>query len=78
MIYTASMSPTGNGSTVLPCFEHGNAIKMRNGILFYFQPGLPYVHNSNNGTAQGLLPRLLTLTFILDNNNYEQFLPAMS
>ena len=28
------MRPTRNGNTALPCFEHGNTIKMCNGIMF--------------------------------------------
>ena len=35
------MSPTCNGGTV---FECGNAIKIRNGIMFDFYPGLLHVH----------------------------------
>ena len=35
------MSPTLNGSTALQRFEHGNAIEMRNGIMFDFYLGLP-------------------------------------
>ena len=33
------MSPTCNGSTVLHRFKHGNAIKIRNGIMFDFYLG---------------------------------------
>ena len=33
-VYRASMRPTYNGSTALQCFEHGNTIKMCNGIMF--------------------------------------------
>ena len=28
------MRPTRNGNTALQCFEHGNTIKMCNGIMF--------------------------------------------
>ena len=42
-IYTPCMSPTRNGSSVLERFEHGNAIKIRNGIMFDFYPGLSHV-----------------------------------
>ena len=42
-IYTACMSPTLNGSSVLERFEHSNAIKMHNGIMFDFYPGLPHM-----------------------------------
>ena len=44
-IYTAHMSPTLNGSFALECFERGNAIKIRNGMMFNFYPGLPHMHN---------------------------------
>ena len=37
------MSPTLNGSTALQRFEHGNAVKVRNGIMFDFYLGLPHV-----------------------------------
>ena len=37
------MSPTLNGSSVLQCFEHGNTVKIHNGIMFDFYPGLPHM-----------------------------------
>jgi len=37
------MSPTRNGSFALQHFEHSNAIKIRNGVMFDFYPGLPHV-----------------------------------
>ena len=37
------MSLTHNGITVLQC---GNAVEMRNGIMFDFYPGLPYIYSS--------------------------------
>ena len=37
------MSPALNGSSVLQRFEHSNAIKIRNGIMFDFYPGLPHM-----------------------------------
>ena len=40
------MSPTLNRSTALQHFECGNAIEMRNGLMFDFYPGLPHVFNS--------------------------------
>ena len=37
------MSPTPNGSSVLQRFERGNALEIRNRIMFDFYPGLPQV-----------------------------------
>jgi len=37
------MSPTPNGSSALQHFEHGNAIEIRNGVMFDFYPGLPHM-----------------------------------
>ena len=42
------MSPTLNASTMLKHFECGNAVEMRNGIMFDFYPGLPHIHLLNN------------------------------
>ena len=42
-VYTACMSPALNGSSALERFEHSNAIKIRNGIMFDFYPGLPHI-----------------------------------
>ena len=38
------MSPALNGSTVLQRFERGNAVKIRNGIMFDFYSGLTHIH----------------------------------
>ena len=38
------MSPTHNGSSVLQCFERGNAIKIHNRIMFDFYLGLPHMY----------------------------------
>ena len=35
------MSPTLNGSSALQRFEHGNAVEVRNRIMFNFYLGLP-------------------------------------
>ena len=35
--------PAFNGSTVLQYFEHGNTVKIRNGIIFDFYLGLPHI-----------------------------------
>ena len=37
------MSPALNGSTALQRFERGNVVKIRNGIMFDFNLGLPHV-----------------------------------
>ena len=37
------MSPALNGSSALQHFERSNAIEIRNGIMFNFYPGLPYM-----------------------------------
>ena len=39
---TARMSPTLNGSYALERFERGNAIKIRNGMMFDFYLGLKH------------------------------------
>ena len=38
------MSPTLNESFALQSFERGNVLEIRNGIMFYFYPGLPHMH----------------------------------
>ena len=43
-VHTERMSPTLNGSSALEHFKHGNAIKIRNGIMFDFYPGLPHMY----------------------------------
>ena len=43
-VYTARMSPTLNGSSALQPFKHGNAIEMRNRIMFDFYPGLEHIY----------------------------------
>ena len=42
-IYTARMRPAFNGSSALERLECSNAIKIRNGIMFDFYPGLPHI-----------------------------------
>ena len=37
------MSPTYNESSALEHFEHGNAIKIHNGTMLDFYPGLPHM-----------------------------------
>ena len=37
------MTPTHIGTTVVQCFECSNVIETRNGIMFNFYPGLPYI-----------------------------------
>ena len=41
-IYTVHISPALNGSSALQRFDHGNAIKICNGIVFNFLLGLPH------------------------------------
>ena len=39
-VYTACISPALNGSSALEHYEHGNAIEIRNGIMFnFYVPG---------------------------------------
>ena len=44
--YIARMSPALNGSSTLQRFERGNTVKIRNGIMFDFYPGLPHIYVS--------------------------------
>ena len=37
------MSPTFNRSSTLQCFERGNMVEIRNGMMFDFYPGLPHI-----------------------------------
>ena len=37
------MNPALNGSTALQRFKCGNVVKIGNGIMFDFYPGLPYM-----------------------------------
>ena len=41
------MSPSLNGRFALERFERGNAIEIRNGIMFDFYPGLPHIQAMN-------------------------------
>ena len=54
------MSPTLNGISALQCFEHSNAIEMRNGI-FDFYLGLPplylYVTQRRMNECTAVIPR---------------------
>ena len=38
------MGSTPNGSSALRRFERGNALEIRNGIMFDFYQGLPHMH----------------------------------
>ena len=42
-VHTADVSPALNGSSALEQFELVNVIKMCNGIMFHFYPGLPHM-----------------------------------
>ena len=62
-IYTAHMSPALNGSSALERFEHSNAIKIRNGIMFNFYPGLPHIHVVNIERCTCVLAPFFVLRF---------------
>ena len=42
-MYVARLSLALNGSSALQHFERGNTVKIRNGIMFDFYPGLPHL-----------------------------------
>ena len=42
------MNPALNGSSALQRFERGNAVEIRNRIMFGFYPGLPHVSYTSN------------------------------
>ena len=42
-IYEARMSPALNRSSATQLFEHSDATEIRNGIIFDFYTGLPYM-----------------------------------
>ena len=42
-VYTVRMNPTPNGRYTLQRFECGNAMEIRNGIMFGFYLGLPHI-----------------------------------
>ena len=44
-VYSARMSPTPNGSSVLQRFERGCALEIRNKIMSDFYLGLPHIHS---------------------------------
>ena len=46
------MSPALNGSTALQHFERGNVVKIRNGIMFDFYPGLPQMYSELKSCEQ--------------------------
>ena len=50
-LHIARMSLTLNGSTALQRFERGNAVEIRNRIMFDFYPGLPHVQAFINSDA---------------------------
>ena len=64
-INTARMSLALNRSSAPERFERGNAIEIRNGIMFDFYPGLPHIQ-IDIGSAQKL--RLTTLMQVLAGN----------
>ena len=42
-IYEVRVSPVLNGSSVIQCFEHSDAIEIHDGISFDFYIGLPHL-----------------------------------
>ena len=46
MHYTVCLRPTLNGSSEIMHFQCGDAIEIRDGIMFVFYPGLPHVLGS--------------------------------
>ena len=46
-VYPALMSSALNRSSALECFECGNAMEIRNGIMFDFYLGLPRMYSQN-------------------------------
>ena len=56
------MSPALNGSSALERFECSNAIKIRNGIMFDFYPGLPQLYLIK------IVWRPYILSLAIDNN----------
>ena len=46
-VYTVRMGPAPNESSALQRFERGNALEIRNGIMFDFYPGLPHIINDS-------------------------------
>lgn len=66
-VYTVHMSPTGNGSAVLQCFDRGNAIELHNRIMFNFYPGLSHLGFcviSDLGTLKGTFTEQLILALL--------------
>ena len=47
-MHLACMILTRNRSSVVQHFESGNAIEIRNGIMFDFYSGLPHIQNKVN------------------------------
>ena len=46
-INAVHMSPAHNRILALNCFECNNVVKICNGIMFDFCPGLPYMYNTH-------------------------------
>ena len=58
------MSPALNGSSALQHFERSNIVKIRNGIMFNFYPGLPHIPTEHAYTASMLVND--TWSFFID------------
>ena len=57
------MGPTPNGSSALQRFERGNALEIRNGIMFDFYPGLPHIQFRELKSEKDV--KILTLALLL-------------
>ena len=57
--FAACVSPALNGSSTLQCFECGNAVQIRNRIMFDFYLGLPHITNRHLWTSVGQLTFLM-------------------
>ena len=67
------MSPARNGSTALQRFERGNAIAIRNGIMFDFYPGLPHIILLRTlSTSSSLMCLAYTHTLCVDKSDIEE------
>ena len=64
------MSPTLNGSSVLQHFECGNAVELRNRIMFNLYPGLPhllYIKQSTKNTVDCVTDSTVLSSFITEH-----------
>ena len=64
-VYLGHMSPPHSKSSALEHFERSNAIKIRNGTMFDFYPGLPHI-------------KLVSTKTTNDSNKPEKLVPEMN